>query len=736
MKQLKGFLLLSYLSLTLTALLPVAAFAQDFEARFQYLSPRPGGQYVLPESNILLRAARPIATHLNEIESGMVVSGSQNGRYSGSLQLLTDRQTLLFKPDEVFAAGETITVSLTSGMVLEDGSVLGATEYQFSISETSRQTRVKYHLQQFASLFGGAASKPNRKTNQAHKATQSFGPNVLPVDYPQISILTNVDPSDGYLFVGYYRFEFPNFGPTYLTIADNYGEPIFYRKLERIGTDFKRQPNGMLTYFEGPFAIPPGGNRYFYGMNENYSIIDSFYTGNGYITDLHELRLLDNGHALLMSYDPQRVRMDTIVAGGNPNALVTGLIIQELDAAKNVVFQWRSWDHYKITDVDSNISLTDSIIDYAHGNTIELDYDGNLLILARNLDEITKIDRQTGDIIWRWGGKNNQFTSVNRNRGFSRHHHIRRLPNGNYTVFDNGNFHSPQYSSALEYKLDQTNMTVELVWRYQDSVTFGAFMGSAQRLENGNTLIGWGGTFNGQPGITEVNDSNEKLLELEIEDPWVNYRAKRFDWQGGFLRADTDTLKFTEEQMPDTLSFLLTNSSSMDVELTTASTRSAYFSVLDSLPISIAADSSIMITVAFLPTAPALYHDVLTLRSDSETEGFGTQLVLVGGDHDTGGDLSAPVPEQYYLFQNSPNPFNPSTIIRYEVPQISRVLLVVYDLLGKEVVTLVDKTVSSGLHEVRWNGLNAARLPVASGTYFYRISAGTYSEVRKMSLMR
>ncbi len=86
----------------------------------------------------------------------------------------------------------------------------------------------------------------------------------------------------------------------------------------------------------------------YYAEDSQYNIVDSFYCGNGYSTDTHELRVLNNGHALLMSYDPQNVDMSLIVPGGDPNAIVIGLIIQEIDENKNVVFQWRSWDHFQL----------------------------------------------------------------------------------------------------------------------------------------------------------------------------------------------------------------------------------------------------------------------------------------------------------------------------------------------------------------------------------------------------
>lgn len=86
-------------------------------------------------------------------------------------------------------------------------------------------------------------------------------------------------------------------------------------------------------------------------------------------------------------------------------------IIQELDQSKNVVFQWRSWDHFRITDA-THEDLTAALVDYVHANALEVDNDGNILLSSRHLDEITKIDRQTGNIIWRldggtWPGREN-----------------------------------------------------------------------------------------------------------------------------------------------------------------------------------------------------------------------------------------------------------------------------------------------------------------------------------------
>ncbi|MBE0572745.1 MAG: T9SS type A sorting domain-containing protein [Ignavibacteriaceae bacterium] len=89
------------------------------------------------------------------------------------------------------------------------------------------------------------------------------------------------------------------------------------------------------------------------------------------------------------------------------------------------------------------------------------------------------------------------------------------------------------------------------------------------------------------------------------------------------------------------------------------------------------------------------------------------------------------VPLDYVLFNNYPNPFNPSTIIRYSIPNQSKVVIKVYDILGKEIETLVNETKPVGIYELTWN---AASLP--SGVYYYQLRAGDFIQVKKMMLLK
>jgi hypothetical protein len=93
-------------------------------------------------------------------------------------------------------------------------------------------------------------------------------------------------------------------------------------------------------------------------------------------------------------------------------------------------------------------------------------------------------------------------------------------------------------------------------------------------------------------------------------------------------------------------------------------------------------------------------------------------------------------PESFRLVQNHPNPFNPYTAIQYDLPMDCEVALVVYNVRGHKVRTLVKKSQSAGSKSVTWNGLDDDGSPVSSGVYFYRMTAGSFTEVKKMILLR
>jgi len=313
----------------------------------------------------------------------------------------------------------------------------------------------------------------------------------------------------------------------YNLIIDNTGEVLYYNKIANY--DFKVISGNRLIAFDLGDKTPM-----FKIQDTSYSIIDTFQCGNGYKTDFHDIDVLPNGNALLICIDEQIMDMRMYDPGGDSVALVKGYQIQEIDGVtKNVVFQWGTFDHYDMLDNLHGTNFTFERIFPSHVNSVQMDNDGNILISARNMDEITKINRTTGDIIWRLGGKNNDFEFTNDTGRFCAQHDTRRISNGNITIFDNSTYVSDP-SRAVEYKLNETAMTATMVWeQYHDTIKNASVMGNIQRLSNGNSLIGWGSVAYNMPNVSEYAPDGTKLFELYLDTVWVartTYRAYRFKW--------------------------------------------------------------------------------------------------------------------------------------------------------------------------------------------------------------
>ena len=98
--------------------------------------------------------------------------------------------------------------------------------------------------------------------------------------------------------------------------------------------------------------------------------------------------------------------------------------------------------------------------------------------------------------------------------------------------------------------------------------------------------------------------------------------------------------------------------------------------------------------------------------------------------------VSVGAPKDYKLYNNFPNPFNPSTKIAFELPKASHVTLTIYDVLGREVAQIADQSYPAGYSEITWNGINRNGQQISSGVYFYRITAGNWSKVMKMMMVK
>jgi len=316
-------------------------------------------------------------------------------------------------------------------------------------------------------------------------------------------------------------------------ILDDRGQVVWFHPLQGKGRvlDFKAQTyqgRPVLTWKE-----TPGGYVIY---DDSYREIKQFPPGNGYPGgDHHEFLISPQNTALITIYD--RVRRDLSPVGGPKDGVAWEGIVQELDIETGeVIFEWRSLDHVGLEESYSKPSQHHRDgIDYFHLNSIEIDGDTNLIISARETSAVYKIDRKSGEVMWRLGGKHSDFEMGPGTR-FAYQHDARRQNDGAITIFDNGDtvFENGtpkvvEESRGIVLDLDQDDMRATLEREYlHQNAPLARSQGNLQSLPGGNVLIGYGS----EPIIAEFSRDGRLLFDARLPEGYDTYRAYRLPWTG------------------------------------------------------------------------------------------------------------------------------------------------------------------------------------------------------------
>lgn len=374
----------------------------------------------------------------------------------------------------------------------------------------------------------------------------SFMMTYLPAEFPAIEVETTGEGvQDGYNFLTLRRIADP---VVWETAVDVNGVPIHWFATSLPSSDFKPQPNGTYTVAR-QYNEEGQADHEIIVMNAAFEEIDALQNIDLVNTDDHDAILRADGGRILMAYEPEA--QEDAPSGSRWHS-----DIEEVGPDGEVVFAWSSRDH---VPYDDNVTPND--IDYAHINSVFETADGDLLASMRNTSQVLKIDRPTGEIVWRLGGRSNDFTYVDDPHGGPcAQHHAQELDNGNIILFDNGSeaneaflpnagdlcpdpddLDGPRiarpFSRVVEYEIDEDEMTATLVWSHdRDQTLYGAFTGSVLRLDNGNTLIGWGTTTLGEDPASiiaeEIDESGEtvwsmRALGADGNGDYFSYRVYR-----------------------------------------------------------------------------------------------------------------------------------------------------------------------------------------------------------------
>jgi len=296
------------------------------------------------------------------------------------------------------------------------------------------------------------------------------------------------------------------------------------------GWDFKVNNNDKLTYFKKlTDGWTPSGGGVWYMMDNDMQEIDTLECVNGFNADYHDIQFTQSGGYILQAYAKKEIDLPQTEVIDTANIL----ILQEFDQNHNLVFEWDNSDHMDIQDYVDHMSLNSTYRNWMHGNSLEIDTDGNIIISNRTMSELIKFHRQTGELIWRLGGPMNDFVFINDLlNGPNKQHDARRLENGNIMIFDNGNSRESPFTRVTEYEINEDEMTATLVWQYSHPDGYVSLnQGCAQRLENQNTLISWGGVSNHGAIITEVDYAGNRVLEFEYPSTNTSYKVRKSNWE-------------------------------------------------------------------------------------------------------------------------------------------------------------------------------------------------------------
>ncbi len=351
---------------------------------------------------------------------------------------------------------------------------------------------------------------------------------------PDIEVHTNLPgTAPGYIFVS------PKKGPGEEAptqdaplIVDASGEPVWFHPLQDAEADafnFEVQTykgETVLTWWEGQHTG--------YGQGE-YVICDHSYreitrvrAGNGYEGDHHEFLITPEDTALITIYG--KVSRDLSGVGGPVDGGVLDGIAQEVDIETGeVLFEWHSLDYVELDEsyYEPPPDLK-AAFDYFHINSIDPHPDGYLIISARRTCAVYKVDRKTGEVVWRLGGEKSDFDMGYGTRT-DWQHDARLHPDGLITIFDNGGIQKDVQSRVIVVEIDEDDMSATLVGEYtHPDKILAATQGNGQVLPNGNVFVGWGS----EPYFSEFSRDGKLLFDASFASQVESYRAFRFPWKG------------------------------------------------------------------------------------------------------------------------------------------------------------------------------------------------------------
>lgn len=327
-------------------------------------------------------------------------------------------------------------------------------------------------------------------------ARRRFHVRCLPDDFPAYSFRRIRSGGPEYFFM-----QLPN---GYAAAFDRNGVPVWWLQVDGFADDVKLLSDGTVSLNAAPTVGAQTGEFDIYSLRGELLRT----VGAGDLTDVHDLLLRPNGNYVVGVQD-WRFGVDTSAFNGYSDRGTIDYDIQELTPEGDLVRSWSSADHIGLDQTPDRwweeFTSPDSLLfDVSHWNAVS--YEGHYMYLSfRHLDAIYKVDRRTGEVVWKLGGLDAPESLEVKNDPQADYplggqHDVRALADGTVTVFNNRTDLDPAVPSAQRYRIDEATGTARLVENITDKKTpTSGCCGSARRLSTGDWLIAWGG-FSGFVG--------------------------------------------------------------------------------------------------------------------------------------------------------------------------------------------------------------------------------------------
>lgn len=470
------------------------------------VSPAPGTRTASYKTQLSFRGVP--AGQLGDIR----VRGSRSGLHRGRLHTHSDGGGASLVFNRAFRRGESVAVVTSLDIAgARDG------DYRFKVVGLRNASKIILGPQ--------PPSRLGRGSRERYRSRRDLSPPKTTIDHRRAGT------ARGLLFLnGRNRTGRGQQGPL---IVDDAGEVVWFKPVgdRRKAMDVRAQTyrgRPVITYWVGR-ARQGNGSGENVILDETYRPAGRVRAGNGYRADLHEFTITPRDTAILVVYNP--IPRDLSTIGGSSRSRVVDSIVQEIDIPTGLVlFEWHSIGSVDLAESYGRASKSAARpFDYMHINSAALDADGSLLVSGRDTWAVYKIDRRSGEILWRLGGKRSSF-KLGPGARFAWQHDVERRADGTISMFDNGA--SPpvhKRSRGLVLALDERARTARMVGQYtHPRGLLAANQGSFQTLPNGNVFIGWGS----QRYFSEHAAGGALLFDGRLSMANDHYRAVRLPWTG------------------------------------------------------------------------------------------------------------------------------------------------------------------------------------------------------------